>query len=36
MMPAQDLAYFRRLFTPQVQPGDLDINEVKDSVYFFS
>ncbi|VDO90010.1 unnamed protein product [Haemonchus placei] len=36
LMSPEDLAYFRKLFTCQVKPGDLDINQVKDSVYFFS
>ncbi|XGW11611.1 hypothetical protein V3C99_012808 [Haemonchus contortus] len=36
LMAPEDLAYFRKLFTCQVKPGDLDINQVKDSVYFFS
>ncbi|KAK6022728.1 DNA-directed RNA polymerase, partial [Ostertagia ostertagi] len=35
LMPPQDLAHFRKLFTCQVEAGDLDINQVKDSVYFF-
>ncbi|VDL70093.1 unnamed protein product [Nippostrongylus brasiliensis] len=35
-MPPEDLAYFRKLFTPQTKAGDLNINEVRDSVYFFS
>ncbi|KAK5983459.1 DNA-directed RNA polymerase [Trichostrongylus colubriformis] len=36
LMPPEDLAHFRKLFTCQVRPGDLDIKQVKDSVYFFS
>ncbi|CAJ0608497.1 unnamed protein product [Cylicocyclus nassatus] len=35
-MPAEDLAHFKKLFTLHVQPGSLDINDVRDSVYFFS
>ncbi|KAK6732858.1 hypothetical protein RB195_016933 [Necator americanus] len=36
LMPPEDLAHFRNLFTLQVKPGSLNINDVKDSVYFFS
>ncbi|EYC19555.1 hypothetical protein Y032_0024g932 [Ancylostoma ceylanicum] len=35
LMPPEDLAHFRKLFTLQIQPGSLNINDVKDSVYFF-
>ncbi|KAE9411803.1 hypothetical protein Angca_002949, partial [Angiostrongylus cantonensis] len=36
LMPPKDLAHFRKLFTLQVKPGDLNIKDVKDSIYFFS